>query len=75
MGMSDRRKVQRAKRKAAKEARLKNPGKASSKYARKMRGIYPPRSPYLTGDWGPVQKIDNLFTPEPVVALPVGAPW
>jgi hypothetical protein len=65
VGMSDRRKMMRAKRKAAKEARLKNPGK-DSKYARKLRGIYPAGSPYLTGDWGQPQKIDSFFTPAPV---------
>lgn len=69
MGISQRRREQRAKKSALKEARMKSPGK-DSKYARKLRGIYPPRSPYLTGDWGPVQKIDNFFTPAPVEVLP-----
>lgn len=55
MGTSQRRRELRAKRKTLKEARLKNPGK-DSKYARKLRGIYPPRSPYLTGAWGAPMK-------------------
>lgn len=48
MGMSDRRKKQRAVNKAKKDARMKSPGK-DSVYARKLRGIYPPNSPYQPG--------------------------
>jgi hypothetical protein len=48
MGLSQRRKDVRAKKKALKEARMKNPGK-DSVYARKLRGIYPPNSPYSPG--------------------------
>lgn len=66
MGMSQRRREQRAKRKSQKEARMKSAGNHDSKYARKQRGIYPPRSPYLTGDWGRPIQIDRFFTPEPV---------
>lgn len=48
MGMSDRRKKQRQVKRALKAARQKNPGK-DSVYARKLRGIYPPNSPYQPG--------------------------
>lgn len=59
MGMSDRRKQVRAKKKAQKEARMKGPkSRSESKYALKRRGIYPPGSPYLTGAWGqPCRKL------------------
>ena len=73
MGMSDRRKAMRAKRKSLKEARLKNPGK-DSKYARKLRGIYSARSPYLTGDWGRPQRVDNFFTPAAVPSRLIHGP-
>lgn len=62
MGMSDRRKALRAKRKAAKEARMKklSPG-SESKYALKKRGVYPPNSPYRTGDFGRrMKKLANI---------------
>lgn len=48
MGMSDRRKKQRQAKRTQKEARQKNPGK-DSVYARKLREIYPPNSPYQPG--------------------------
>lgn len=52
MGLSDRRRKLRAEKRARKEARMKNPGKDST-YARKLRGIYPPNSPYQPGGkWG-----------------------
>jgi hypothetical protein len=50
MGMSERRRKERDKKKVLKEARMKSPGK-DSVYARKQRGIYPPNSPYSTGRW------------------------
>lgn len=52
MGMSERRKAQRAKRKPLKESRMKGKPKSQSKYALKQRGIFQKNSPYLTGDWG-----------------------
>ena len=53
MGLSDRRKHERAKRKALKQARMKGERpKSESTYALKRRGIYPRNSPYLTGFWG-----------------------
>lgn len=53
MGLSDRRRVLRAKKKAQKEARMKGPKRRQkSKYALKKQGIYPPNSPYVTGNWG-----------------------
>lgn len=51
MGMSERRRKLRAEKKTRKAAQMKNPG-FDSKYARKTRGIYPPNSPYVTGNWG-----------------------
>jgi hypothetical protein len=53
MGLSDRRRVATAKKKAAKEARMRGPKrKIKSKYALKRAGIYQPGSPYVTGNWG-----------------------
>lgn len=59
MGMSDRRKAARAKKKALKEARMKGPKKrGQSTYALKKKGVYPANSPYVTGDWGqPMRKL------------------
>lgn len=57
MGMSDRRKALRAKKKALKEARMKGPKKrGQSAYALKKQGMYPKNSPYVTGDWGPIMR-------------------
>jgi len=51
MGVSQRRREQRQKRSTLKAAKMKSPGKESV-YARKLRGDYPPNSPYVTGYWG-----------------------
>jgi hypothetical protein len=67
MGLSDRRKVARAKKKAAKVARMSGPKRrVKSKYALKKQGIYQRGSPYLTGNYGqPCRKLrDTRFVAE-----------
>ena len=72
MGMSDERRKQRAKRKAAKEARMRGEKpKSTSKYALKRRGIYQPSSPYLTGNWGQrMKRLRDIPEIAPVAARP-----
>lgn len=50
MAVSARRKKQQSDKKARKAAQMKQPG-GNSVYARKLRGIFPPNSPYTTGAW------------------------
>lgn len=69
MGVSDRRQALRAKRKAAKEARIKGKGPAGmSKYALKRQGQHPKNSPYLTGNWG--EPCRKLRAPVEIEATP-----
>lgn len=74
MGMSDRRKQQAAKRKAAKESRMKGQKPNSqSKYALKVRGQFSPASPYLTGNWG--QRMRKLREQPPIQPTPHSKGW
>ena len=47
---------------------MKSPG-MDSRYARKVRGDYPPNSPYRTGNWGqPCRKLREPFVIVAVIA-------
>lgn len=50
MATSARRRKQQAEKKARKKSQMSQPG-GNSVYARKLRGIFPPNSPYTTGQW------------------------
>lgn len=70
MGMSERRRKLRSEKKTRKVAQMKSPG-FDSKYARKLRGIYPPNSPYVTGNWG---KRMRKLGEEKYVGIPQSTP-
>lgn len=58
---ADRKRKARAARKAQKLAAMKTAGGASV-YALKKKGVFPPNSPHLTGDWGtPIRGLTPLF--------------
>lgn len=59
MAHSQRRKQQRDSKRARKLSSMSTTGGAST-YALKHRGVYPPNSPYVTGNWGtPIQGLTD----------------
>lgn len=70
--VSERRRKQRAEKRARKAAAMKTPG-FKSIYARKRRGDYPPNSPYLTGNWG--VRMKKLREPFEIEPTPVKRSW